>query len=669
VGASFHQFAAAKAGEFVSTISEVRAGNAKAFAAWAEVYDQETNPLLTLEERYLKRLLPELSGKDVLDVGCGTGRWLSRLATAGAASIQGVDGSAEMLAIAARKHMPGVRLTRAALPSLPVPSASADLILVSYVLSYVQDLVQSAFEFARITRHGGDVFISDMHPDTAASLGWKRGFNSLAENSLHVEQRAINEVIDVFASNGFELATCIEPAFGEIELELFEARGKQAAWRQANELPAIYLLQFRRQVCIRRTTGNTMPDLHLHSNRCALGPSELVPGSVVIEDGSIQSLISSTTLTLPNAREGKCIIDLNGYLLFPGLVNSHDHLEFGLFPRLGKPPYQNATDWAWDIQKNEAELIALHKRVPKDVRLYWGGIRNLLCGVTTVCHHNPLEPVLHEQDFPVRVLREYGWAHSTTFGLDIADAMRRTGPNEPFLIHACEGIDRNAAEELRALEDLGALNERTVIVHGLALDLEGSDLLNRRRAALVVCPSSNKFLFEKTHTDEFLRSVQRIAMGSDSPITADGDLLDEIRFTKSTCHMRLDELYAMVTDRAARILRVCLGEGTLRAKSVADLFAVRHRDGSPAEILTELCWRDVELVVVGGRVRLASSNVFNRLPAETKRDLVSLEIEGEIRWLCSPIPTLLDEAERVLGAGNLRLGRLRIARVEAGSVA
>ena len=32
-------------------------------------------------------------------------------------------------------------------------------------------------------------------------------------------------------------------------------------------------------------------------------------------------------------------IDLQDYLILPGLINSHDHLEFNLFPRLGHGPY------------------------------------------------------------------------------------------------------------------------------------------------------------------------------------------------------------------------------------------------------------------------------------------------------------------------------------------
>jgi hypothetical protein len=346
-------------------------------------------------------------------------------------------------------------------------------------------------------------------------------------------------------------------------------------------------------------------------------------------------------------------------------VNAHDHLEFALFPRLGCPPYQNAAQWALDIQTREAKTIALHRQVPKDVRLWWGGIRNLLCGVTTVCHHNPLEQILTSATYPVRVVAEYGWAHSPAFAKDIPSALRQTGAGEPFLIHACEGVDQTAADELQELDGLGVLEERSVLVHGLALDQRGVTLLNERRVALIVCPSSNSFLFGKTQTRQQLRSVQRLAVGSDSPLTAEGDLLDEVRFTSFACNLHPEEIYSMVTDRPARILRLRKGEGTLRPTAVADLIAVRQRgDAAPAEVLVGLSWRDVELVIVGGRIQLASSKIVERLPAEIKQQLVPLTVEGELRWLPAPASEFLEAAEAILGTGRVRVGGLRVSPME-----
>src|SRR5215472_18984557 len=73
------------------------------FALWSQAYDASPNPLLELEERFLSAVLPEIRGKDVLDVGCGTGRWLTQLVKLTPGSLTGVDASPEMLARARTK--------------------------------------------------------------------------------------------------------------------------------------------------------------------------------------------------------------------------------------------------------------------------------------------------------------------------------------------------------------------------------------------------------------------------------------------------------------------------------------------------------------------------------------------------------------------------------------
>jgi hypothetical protein len=77
-------------------------------------------------------------------------------------------------------------------------------------------------------------------------------------------------------------------------------------------------------------------------------------------------------------------MNLDAYQLLPGLINAHDHLDFNLFPRLGSGPYPNATAWAEDIYHPECSPVSQQLRLPKRIRLLWGGLKNLLSGVTTV---------------------------------------------------------------------------------------------------------------------------------------------------------------------------------------------------------------------------------------------------------------------------------------------
>src|SRR4051794_7312019 len=68
---------------------------------------------------------------------------------------------------------------------------------------------------------------------------------------------------------------------------------------------------------------------------------------------------------------GGSAVDLTGYLLLPGLINAHDHLEFSLFPRLSGRRYLNMREWAADVYRPDESPVREHRRVPRDVRLAW----------------------------------------------------------------------------------------------------------------------------------------------------------------------------------------------------------------------------------------------------------------------------------------------------------
>jgi len=399
--------------------------------------------------------------------------------------------------------------------------------------------------------------------------------------------------------------------------------------------------------------------LNIRGARCALGPRETTHASVEIAGDRITRILRSPA-GLSCVKSESPLIDLSGFLLLPGFVNAHDHLEFALFPRLGNPPYRNYIEWGDDIHRRFPDIIAKHRAVPKEIRLWWGGLRNLLCGVTTVSHHNPLWPELQREDFPVRVAHDYGWAHSLALGGDLGKAHAATPSGWPFIVHACEGVDEQARQELSGLDRLEVLDESTVLVHGLAIDRDGVALMRERRASLIVCPSSNQFLFDKLPDLSLLGNTESIALGSDSPLTAEGDLLDEIRFAMRFCEISASAAYRMVTTSPASILRLANAEGSIKESGLADLIAVRDTGQHSADRLDTLSMNDVELVIIGGRVQLAAEAMLERLPFASKQGLEPLSIDGSIRWLRAPVKALLEKAEGVLGRGEVRLGRRKL---------
>ena len=638
------------------------------FDTWAQVYDEQPNPLLMLEQRFLSQMLPDIRGLNVLDAGCGTGRWLQQLSALHPASVVGIDTSPEMLRRAAAKQGMEAALRLGSCLALPIQAGNIDLALASFVLSYLENLKAFAQEINRVTRPGATIFLTDMHPDTARTCNWKRSFkvNGL-ENQIQTGAQSLRQITQTFQACGFEILSLIEPTFGSRERQIFEQSEKLEFYESAAHLPAIYILQLRKPARLAPRRDNvpaTAQPLRLAGARYALGPDAVTPASITVENGYIQSVASQPYIYKEPDSVSASIVDLTGYLLLPGLINAHDHLEFSLFPNLGDGPYENSTQWAEDIHRVSVSLIAQHCGVPKSVRLWWGAIRNLLCGVTTICHHNPLTRELLDPDFPVRVISKFGWAHSLSMDPNLTRNFDHTPPNLPFVLHAAEGVDAKSAQEIFDLDRMQVLNERTVLVHGLALTAKSVSLLNQRGVSLVICPTSNQFLFHCTPSSAFIHSLDAVVLGSDSPLTCAGDLLDEISFAQTQIGLDAGLLYEMVTSRSAKVLRLRDGEGHLRPGSVADLIAVRDQRLSPAKTIAQLTSEQVELVILSGRVQLVGSSLYQRLPDALKRGLQPLEIDGRQLWIRAPVDNLLAEAQKVLG-NNLRLGGKRVDRASA----
>lgn len=393
----------------------------------------------------------------------------------------------------------------------------------------------------------------------------------------------------------------------------------------------------------------------LNGARCLANGRHGDCASVEVANGTITRIRKGAKASRPATHRSN-EIDLTGYWLMPGLINAHDHLEYALYPRLADPPYANYIEWGEDIHRKFLDVIVKHRAVRKETRLWWGGIRNLLSGVTTVAHHNPFWPALKQSGFPVRVVSEYGWSHSVALGGDLPSARASTPKGRPFVVHAGEGVDEQARSEFWKLDRLGLLDAFAVLVHGLAIDRQGVALMNARGASLVACPSSNHALFGALPDMALLGNVRRVALGSDSPLTAAGDLLDEIRFAIQRCAVDPEVAYRMVTTAPAGILRLTRGEGSIVEFGVGDAIAIRDTGANPVVLLDSLSSDDIELVVIAGRVQLASDAMLQRLPRSLARGLEPLALGSQIRWLRAPVGELLRSAEQVLGEGEVRLG-------------
>lgn len=219
---------------------------AEGYERWAAIYDSDPNPLLHREERYLRTLLPSFEGKCVLDLACGTGRWLQKCIALGLQSGIGVDISGAMLKMASLK--PGLR-NRIALANctvLPFGNCVFDLVICSFAVWHVPNVDVMARELVRVTKPDGVVLLSDLHPE-AHARGWRTGFcDNSGPKQIVTHPLSVAQLIETFSIAGLDCLKHDALWLGEPEAFFFASAGKAHLFAEALRLPAIAAFQFRR---------------------------------------------------------------------------------------------------------------------------------------------------------------------------------------------------------------------------------------------------------------------------------------------------------------------------------------------------------------------------------------------------------------------------------------
>ncbi len=361
--------------------------------------------------------------------------------------------------------------------------------------------------------------------------------------------------------------------------------------------------------------------------------------------GGVISEISSGLI--PNKREK--VLAFDNHFIYPGLINGHDHLEMNLYPRMpasqasrDKPPYGNYTEWGNDIYKPGESPIKEVEKVSLADRLLWGGIKNLISGATTVVHHNPWKRILSSENFPVKVLKEYAWAHSLAFGKDILKSFPKKA-DVPFVIHAAEGIDELAFTEIAQLNALGLLQNNTVLIHAVALAEHDINSIVKSGASIVSCPASNFFLFNRTIDIKKLTPIIKIALGSDSTLTGSPTLLSEMQFAFQAGLASPEEIFNLVTVTPAKIFNLPAPRVTLG--SAADLFILPTGHENYFENLVHSTSPQIELVIVQGEPRFGGESVASKLGFKT----YFAHVYGIRKWFYCDVANLKRRIVKITG--------------------
>ncbi len=303
------------------------------------------------------------------------------------------------------------------------------------------------------------------------------------------------------------------------------------------------------------------------------------------------------------------VIRFDNHFVYCGLTNSHDHLEMNLYPKLGTPPYLNYAEWARDIYKPDETPVQEIERIPLRHRLLWGGVKNLISGVTTVIHHNPWHYSLGFR-FPVRVLKNYAWAHSLAFEKNPSGKFPWR-KNTPFIIHAAEGTDSLARNEIDELKKKGLLQPNSVLIHAVAAGEHEIELIAQAGSAIVWCPFSNYYMFGKSAAISLMKKKIPVALGTDSLMTGQSTLLQEMRTAQKSNEAATREIFEMVTSAPQKIFNLPLQK--LLPGFPADIVITPIKSTDYYENLVLQESKEISCVMVNGQVNYADESLASDL--------------------------------------------------------
>ncbi len=384
-----------------------------------------------------------------------------------------------------------------------------------------------------------------------------------------------------------------------------------------------------------------MDPLQARTNVSLRGAVSIVP------EGTSHATLSIRAGRIDSTTDGRALrIDLRDHLIFPGLINAHEHLQVnGVPPLRTGAPFPNSYAWIAAFQAHfEDPAVVAALQVPKALRLRHGALKNLLAGTTCVAHHDPWHPTLDAEDFPVALLRDYGWSYALGgpgYGPPVQQSFAATHADRPWMIHLAEGTDAVARAELATLEQLGCLAANSVLIHGVGLGEQDIDRVIACGAAVVWCPGSNLALLGRSLDPRRLFAAGRLMLGSDSRLSGARDLLEEMRGITVRGELGSSEVLALVTTHAARLLRLP-SRGDLAPGASADLVIVEDRGGDAADSLAGIERRQIRAVVRDGVPRIADPD-FADWFAAAGVEAVPVTLDGKPKLLARSLaePALL----------------------------
>lgn len=215
--------------------------NTSFFEEYSKIRDNEYNYNNLIEKPAISKLLPNLEGKIVLDLGCGNGDNCIDFIKRGAKRVLGIDISSNMLDIAISKNShKNIQYIKMDMTEISSINEKFDVVYSSLAIHYVQNYKLLISNIRKLLKPDGILLFSQEHPYTTApkkGRAWTKDENG---NKLYAHlsdymysgkreviwlgtkvekyHRPISEIINILISENFSIKKVVEPVPDEYTL-------------------------------------------------------------------------------------------------------------------------------------------------------------------------------------------------------------------------------------------------------------------------------------------------------------------------------------------------------------------------------------------------------------------------------------------------------------------
>ncbi len=205
------------------------------FDGYKALRNGECNANDLIEQPAMRKLIPDLSGKSVLDLGCGYGHNCIDFVRSGAEKVVGIDISEKMLEVAKSESAnEKIRYVNMSMTDIGKLNERFDFIYSSLSFHYVKDFNAFAEEMYFALNTGGYLLFSQEHPIITSTVDGKGHFNK-DENGKRISytfsdynrsgerkvhwyvdgvikyHRTFSDIINALAKAGFRIEEVCEP--------------------------------------------------------------------------------------------------------------------------------------------------------------------------------------------------------------------------------------------------------------------------------------------------------------------------------------------------------------------------------------------------------------------------------------------------------------------------